>query len=184
MDLIVAVDKNWGIGKDGQLLASLKADQVRFRDLTLGQVVIYGRKTLESFPGGKPLPGRTNIILSRSKTFAADGAYICRELAALPGLLASFRDKRYWVIGGDSIYRQLLPYCRQAYVTLLDREYPADRHFPNLDRMEDWQLVEDSQWQQDADRLDPEQIKVKFKYLLYARKTSPLDIRSSAGGSK
>lgn len=174
MDILVAVDKNWGIGRKGQLLASLRTDQVRFRDLTIGQVVIYGRKTLESFPGEKPLPGRTNIIITHNRKFQVSGAVLCHNLADLPRLLTAYREQRIWVIGGDSIYRQLLPYCRRAFVTYIDREYPADKYFPELDLLSPWQQVEKSCWQEDVDRLAQSRQTVRFRYLLYEQEAKSI----------
>lgn len=174
MDILVAVDRNWGIGKAGRLLVSLRTDQVRFRDLTLGQVVVYGRKTLESFPGQKPLPGRTNIIMSRNQTLSVPGAMICHSLRDLPSLVNQFETRKIWIIGGDSIYRQLLPYCRQAHITLIDAIYPADSYFPDLSLLPQWQLMEESKRQTDTDRLAADQSEVSFFYRLYEQQPEPL----------
>jgi dihydrofolate reductase len=141
LNLIVAVDLNWGIGHAGGLLVSLREDMKRFKDMTIGQVVVLGRKTLATFPGGKPLPGRTNVILTHQPDFSADGAIICHSLDALISLLADYPDESIYLIGGSSLYEQLLPYCRLAYVTRIKSQYPADAFFPDLDQMPGWHLV-------------------------------------------
>ena len=109
MNLIVAVDLNWGIGHAGGLLVSLREDMKRFKEMTIGQVVVLGRKTLATFPGGKPLPGRTNVILTHQPDFSVDGALVCHSLDELFGLLAGFSDESIYLIGGSSLYEQLLP---------------------------------------------------------------------------
>ena len=140
MNVIVAVDQNWAIGKDGDQLVYLKEDLKRFKALTLGHPVILGRKTLATFPGGRPLKGRRNLILSRTMGEAPEGAEVFstaeKLLAAAPG--DSF------VIGGASVYEQLLPWCDTAYVTKIDRAFPADRFFPDLDASPEWEAVEES----------------------------------------
>ncbi len=141
MDLIVNVCENWGIGRDGKLLVSISADLKRFRQLTTGKTVILGRKTLSTFPGGRPLKNRINLILSRS-TAAVEGAEV---LPDLPALFARLRDcdlARVSVIGGASVYRALLPYCDTAYVTKTLISPEADTFFPNLDEMENWSVRE------------------------------------------
>ena len=140
MNVIVAVDQNWAIGKDGDQLVYLKEDLKRFKALTLGHPVILGRKTLATFPGGRPLKGRRNLILSRTMGEAPEGAEVFSTaeelLAAAPG--DSF------VIGGASVYEQLLPWCDTAYVTKIGRAFPADRFFPDLDASPEWEAVEES----------------------------------------
>lgn len=140
MNLIVAVDRNWAIGKDGDQLAYIPADLKRFKELTMGHPVILGRKTLATFPGGRPLKGRRNLILSRNPDFAPEGAEVYRDLDAL---LARAPEDAF-VIGGASVYRALLERCGTAYVTRLEREYPADCWFPDLDRDPAWTAEEES----------------------------------------
>ena len=125
MNLIVNADKNWGIGKNNELLVHIPNDMKMFRQMTTGKVVVMGRKTLESFPNGMPLPKRTNIVLTHDKDYDAKGAIV--------------------VIGGESIYRMMLPYCDKAYVTRTDFAYDADTYFPNLDEMPEWKLVKESE---------------------------------------
>ena len=143
MKAIVAVDQNWAIGKDGQLLGHLSPDMKRFRELTKGKIVIYGRKTLETFPGAKPLPYRQNIILSRNPDYQVEGAvtvHSVKELEeTLKGLSGEYDKDDRIVIGGDSIYRQLLPLCDTVLVTRVERTYDADAWFPNLDEDPEWE---------------------------------------------
>ena len=139
MNVIVAVDENWGIGKDGDQLVYLTQDLKRFKALTTGHPVILGRKTLATFPGGRPLKGRRNLILSRDPAFAQEGAEVFRDLEALRSAVS----EDAFVIGGASVYEQLLPWCDTAYVTRIHAAFPADVVFPNLDRDPDWELAEE-----------------------------------------
>lgn len=142
MKLIVAVAKDWGIGKDGQLLTHNKEDMKFFRETTTGHVVVMGRKTLESFPGGRPLKDRDNIVITTDKSFSRDGVYIVHsvEEAVKKAKECAADEREIFVIGGESIYRQMLSYCDTAYVTKMNRTYPADSYFPNLDTLKDWKL--------------------------------------------
>lgn len=140
MNLIVAVDQNWAIGKDGDQLIYIPEDLKRFKALTMGHPLIFGRKTLATFPGGRPLKGRRNLILSRNPEFGPDGAEVCPNLEALP---QNLQDA--FVVGGESVYRCLLDRCEAAYVTKIHRAYPADCWFPNLDEHPDWVLTEESE---------------------------------------
>ena len=138
MIAIVAVERDWGIGRDGNLLLRNPADMKRFKERTMGHPVILGRKTLESFPGGKPLPGRDNLVLTRTMLDAPEGVQIFRDVDSL--LAAAPAD--IFVIGGGEVYRQLLPWCDEAQVTFVDASIQADTYFPNLDDDSDWTLVE------------------------------------------
>lgn len=129
MNLIVAVDKNWGIGCDNKLLAHIPEDMKFFREMTMGKVVVMGRKTFESLPNGA-LPNRTNIVLSRDENFKADNVRIHNSIG--------IGDDSVFVIGGESIYKQYLPLCKRAYVTKIDAEFEADRYMENLDKHPDW----------------------------------------------
>lgn len=144
MKLIVAVDKNWAIGKDNKLLVSIPADMKFFRTQTANKVVVMGRKTLESFPNGQPLKSRTNIVLSRNKDFEVKGATVVHDLDSLLEEIAKYPADDVYCIGGDSIYKLLLPYCDTAYVTKIDFAYQADTYFPNLDEMPEWKLEKES----------------------------------------
>lgn len=139
MELIVAVYDDWGIGKDGTQPVALSADRKFFRETTRGATVIVGRRTVEDFPGQKPLPGRRNIILTKKvQTFAGF------EVAHTPqeAMEMAQSDARAMVIGGGSIYKQLLPLCDTAYVTKVHTSVDSDTFFPNLDANEDWTLAE------------------------------------------
>ena len=138
MELIVAVDKNWAIGKDGDQLIYIPEDLKRFKSLTMGHPVILGRKTLATFPGGRPLKGRRNLVLSRDPDFRPEGAEVFPDIDSL--LSAAPADS--FVIGGGSVYKALLPWCDRAYVTRLDGQWEADTWFPRLDQDPDWELVE------------------------------------------
>ena len=139
MELIVAVYDDWGIGKDGTQPVALSADRKFFRETTRGAAVIVGRRTVEDFPGQQPLPGRQNIMLTRTKR-----AYPSFTMAASPEEAAQLAAsaERAMVIGGGSIYRQLLPLCDTAYVTKVHAQVESDTFFPNLDEDENWVLAE------------------------------------------
>lgn len=139
MNLIVAVDENWGIGKDNKLLVSIPADMKFFRETTTGKVVVMGRKTLESFPGGLPLKNRTNIVLTHNLSYQAKGAVLVHSEEELMRELENYPSEDVYVIGGESIYRQLLPYCDTAHVTKIGYTYEADSYFPNLDELDQWE---------------------------------------------
>lgn len=139
MELIVAVYEDWGIGRDGTQPIALSADRKFFRETTRGAMVIAGRRTVEDFPGRKPLPGRENVLLTRSGR-GYPGFTLCastQEAAAL-----AEQAPRAFVIGGGSIYRQMLPYCRTAYVTKIHAKVDSDTFFPNLEESGQWRLGE------------------------------------------
>ena len=141
MNLIAAVDENWAIGNKNQLLVSIPADMKFFRETTVNKVVVMGRKTLESFPGGQPLKKRTNIVLTRDKNYKVKDAIVVNTIEALLEELKKYDEEDIYVIGGDSIYRQMLPYCKLAHITRIHHTYEADTYFPNLDQMEDWEIT-------------------------------------------
>ena len=139
MELIVAVYDDWGIGCEGDQPIALSADRKFFRKTTAGSTVIVGRKTVGSFPGQQPLPNRRNILLSRQ-----DIAIPGFELAHSPeeAMEMSRADEKVFVIGGGTVYRQMLPMCDRAIITKVHTTAPCDTWFPNLDEMADWQLAE------------------------------------------
>ena len=141
MNLIVAVDKNWAIGLNNKLLVSIPADMKFFRETTMGKVVVMGRKTLETFPGGQPLKNRINIVLTRDEKYQVKGAIVVHSVEEVLEELKKYEDDDIYVIGGESIYRQMLPYCNLAHVTKINHAYEADTYFPNLDEMEDWEVT-------------------------------------------
>lgn len=141
MNLIVAVDNNWAIGCGNRLLVSIPADMKFFRETTMGKVVVMGRKTLESFPGGQPLKNRTNIVITRDKNYKVKDAIVVTSVEEALEELKKYAEEEIYIIGGESIYRQFLSYCKTAYVTKVDHTYEADTYFPNLDEMEDWKMT-------------------------------------------
>ena len=159
MELIVAVYDDWGIGCGGTQPVALSADRVFFRETTRGATVIVGRKTLADFPGGRPLPKRVNLVLSRTAE-EMEGVTVCRspEEAAEKSKGA----ERTFVIGGGSVYRQMLPMCHRAYVTKVHACPVSDTYFPNLDEDPAWVLQEILQ--------SGEENGISFEMCLYVRK--------------
>lgn len=141
MNLIAAVDQKWAIGKNNQLLVSIPADMKFFRETTLDKVVVMGRKTLESFPGGQPLKKRVNIVMTKDQNYQVKDAIVVHSLEELLEILKPYKEEDIYVIGGESIYRQLLPYCKLAHITKIDHAYEADTYFPNLDEDPEWELT-------------------------------------------
>lgn len=144
MNLIVAVDENWAIGNKNELLVRIPADHKFFREETTGKVVVLGRKTLETFPQGMPLKNRTNIIMSTNQNYKVKDAIVVHSVEELLEELKKYNDEDVYIIGGDSIYKQMLPYCNVAHVTKIDHAYEADAYFPNLDKMPEWEITADS----------------------------------------
>lgn len=139
MKIIAAVDENWGIGKNGDLLEKIPEDQKFFKEITSGKVVVYGRKTLESLPGKRPLKDRINIILSTNKEYTVENGIVIHSVEELLQYLINFNSDNVFVIGGGTIYKQLLRYCDTAYITKICESYDADVWFPNLDKSyTDW----------------------------------------------
>ena len=147
MNLIAAVDQNWAIGNKNQLLVRIPADQKFFRETTTGKVVVMGRKTLESFPNGLPLKNRTNIVLTRDKNYTVKDAIVLHSLEELREELKKYPSEDIYVIGGETIYRQLLDECDVAHITKIEFAYYADAYFPNLDELPEWQITADSEEQ-------------------------------------
>ena len=166
MTEIVAVDKNWGIGRDNKLLLSIPEDMKFFRAKTLGKTVILGRKNLESFPGGKPLPKRRNIVLS-STLEAGEGFEVARSVEDLMDILGKSgcddpkNDEDIFVIGGGEVYRLLLPMCTKAYVTKMYKDLDPDCYFPDLDADSEWEVCEKSEMN--------EYEGTEYQYLTYKR---------------
>lgn len=157
MNAIVAVDENWAIGKDGDQLCYISADLKRFKELTTGHPVILGRRTLATFPGGRPLKGRRNLILSRDPAFLPEGAEVYHDVESL---LAQAPEDSF-VIGGESVYKALLPHCNRVYVTKLSHSFPADTWFPNLE--------EDPSWRVGREEPPLEEEGLSFQYVTYER---------------
>ena len=147
MKAILAADKNWGIGYNNRLLVSIPSDMKFFRQTTTGKVVVMGRKTLESFPNGMPLKNRTNIVLTGNQNYQVKDAVIVHSEDELMEELKKYNTDDIYVIGGESVYRMMLPYCDTVYVTKIDRAFQADTFFPNLDEMDEWEMTEESEEQ-------------------------------------
>ncbi len=164
MNIIVAVDKKWGIGNKGKLLVSIPRDKKLFREETTGKVIIMGHNTLLSLPGAQPLAGRENIVLSRDKSLSIKGATVLNSVDACIDYLRknNIKDSDVFVIGGESVYNDFLPYCDVAHITYIDYEYEADRHFLNLDISNEWSLVLETEEETYFD--------IPYTFRLYKRK--------------
>ncbi|MDE6233693.1 MAG: dihydrofolate reductase [Lachnospiraceae bacterium] len=144
MNIIAAVDKRWGIGIKGELLISIPEDMKFFKNTTTGNVVVMGRKTLESFPGKRPLKNRTNIVLTSDVKYKADGAETVHSIPELLNILKKYDSEKIYVIGGGKVYNQLLLYCDTAYITFINYEYEADTFLPSLDEDKEWEMTDES----------------------------------------
>lgn len=164
MNCIVAVDNHWGIGLKKQLLVSIPADMRFFRTQTTGKTVIMGRTTLDSFPGGKPLKNRVNIVVTRDPSYKAPDAIVVHSIEEAAKYAEAYSSDDVYIIGGASIYNQFLPYCNVAYVTKIDFHYEADTFFPNLDEDPEWKCVEEGEEQTYYD--------IEYRFTKYVRKAS------------
>lgn len=144
MNIIVAVDKNWAIGCQNKLLISIPEDMRFFRDETMNKVVIMGKNTLESFPGGRPLKNRTNIVIALEQDYKVEGAIVVHSIEEALEAAKDYKTEDVYVIGGASIYNQMLDYCDVAHITKIDYAYQADTYFPNLDQKEEWVVTKTS----------------------------------------
>ena len=144
MNAIVAADRNWGIGNKGALLVRIPNDMKMFRSQTQGKVIVYGRKTLETFPMKQPLAMRTNIVVSSNPDYQVKDATVVHSIGELLETLKAYPTEDVYIIGGGSIYTQMLPYCDTVHVTKLDYEYEADTWFPDLDNDPDWEVTAQS----------------------------------------
>ncbi len=160
MECIVLVDQNWGIGLGGEQMVYIKEDLKRFKEMTMGKTLVVGRKTLATFPGGKPLPGRSHIILSRTMKTAPPGAQLCAATELLPAMLPADAI----VVGGAEVYEALLPLCDTVYVTKVAESFAVDRYFPNLDADSDFVCTEESAPHTEAD--------IGYHYCTYRRRSA------------
>lgn len=167
MKAIVAVDEKWGIGKDGDLLVHIPGDLKYFKNMTMGKTLIVGRKTLESFPGGKPLPGRKTIVLTENQNYSSSECVICRDINNVQSVaLACISEESdlgedVFVAGGGSIYKKLMPLCDTLFITKIEGDFNADVHFPNIDENPDFYLVWES---------EPHEEKgIRYKFTKYER---------------
>lgn len=167
MNLIACADEHWGIGFENHLLAHIPEDMKFFRDMTMGSVVVMGRKTLESLPGGNPLEGRRNLVLTRNPSYQARGIQTASGICALMQELSFCDSSDIFVIGGACIYRQLLGFCDTAYITKISHTYQADAFLPNLDIQEGWRLASSSEAQYSPSA------GVEYRFLRYERSGCP-----------
>ena len=167
MNIIVAVDENWGIGKENKLLVGIPSDMKFFREETTGKAVVMGRKTLESFPNGLALKSRTNIVLTRDKNYHVKDAIIVHSIDAALEQLKNYDSDNVYVIGGESIYREMLPYCDTAHVTKIEFAYEADTYFPNLDELPEWEATAISEERTYFD--------LEYRFVRYERKKQPVE---------
>ena len=162
MKCIAAVDSNWAIGFKGKLLVSIPNDQKMFRNETTGKVIVLGRKTLETFPNGLPLKNRTNIILSRDPQYKVKDATVVHNDEELFALLKTYDSDDIYIIGGESVYKRYVKYCDTAIITKINQAYESDAFFPDLDKMPEWELSEESEQQTCHD--------MEFTFRTYKRK--------------
>ena len=162
MKAILSADINWGIGRGNRLLARVPEDMKFFKSKTLGKVVIMGRKTFESLPNMQPLTNRINIVLTKNKSFEHDGVIVMHSAGEVLKEALKYEPEDVFVIGGEKVYRRLLPYCDEVFVTKFMKEFEADTHFTNLDDDENWELVEESE--------EKEQGGLKYKFTTYKNK--------------
>lgn len=165
MKFIAAVDSNWAIGNKGHLLVRISEDQKNFKNETMGHVVVLGRKTIEEFPGGRPLKGRTNIVLSTNMEYTVPEAIVVHSLDELFDVLSGYESDDVYVIGGQTVYDALIPYCDTGIVTKIDGSYEADAFIPNLDLQDNW-TIED-------ERLGSEKNDIHITFVTY-KNDSPL----------
>lgn len=159
MEAIVAVYSDWGIGSGGTQPVVLKADRTHFKELTDGAAVIVGRKTLGDFPGGRPLKGRHNIVVTRQDIEVA-GAQVAHSTGEALTLAAEY--ERCLVIGGASVYRQFMPYLDTVHVTKIDLTPQSDSYFENLDSSPDWDRIDEERWQSEGD--------IRYCFVTYKRR--------------
>ena len=144
MKCILSADNNWGIGLNNALLIRIPGDMRNFKQLTTGNTIIMGRKTLESFPQSRPLPNRTNIVLSTKADYAPEGVIVVHSVEEAIQE-AEKQGTEIYIVGGETVYRQFLPYCDEALITKIRHSYEADSYFPNLDEDPEWELVWESE---------------------------------------
>ena len=163
MILIAAADKKWGIGKDNELLTHIPADQRFFRETTTGNVVVMGRKTFESLPGGNPLKNRTNIVLTKNPAFKKEGVTVFHSVEELLEEIKKYPADSVFCIGGAAVYKELLPYWDKALITRIDEAFEADAYLPDLDAMDEWKITKTSEEQTYFDLV--------YHFVTYERRT-------------
>lgn len=145
MNLIVAVDENFGIGFQGDLLVKIKEDLQYFKKITLNQIVVMGRVTFDSLPGRKPLKKRINVVLTNNQDFYAEDCMIFHTVDSVLAFLKN-KSEEVYIIGGEKIYELFIPYCKKAYITKIYDKFPADKHLNNFLSNPEWQLHEESEF--------------------------------------
>ena len=161
MNMIVAADKNWGIGKDGQLLTHLSGDLKYFKERTMGKAVVMGRKTLESLPGGRPLPGRTKIVLTANPDYKKEDCVIVHNKEELCEKCAEFPADGVMIIGGATLYNELMEQCDSLFITKIYEEFEADAFIKNADELPDYKVVWQSEMQEEHG--------IKYQFFEYKR---------------
>lgn len=167
MNLIVAADRKWGIGRDNGLLASLPTDMKYFREHTTGKVVVMGRKTLESMPGKRGLPNRTNYVLTANPDYEAEGCRMVHSEYELFDAIAEYGPDDVFLIGGGSLYNRFYRYCDKLYVTKIDAELGADTFITNFDEDEDYHVISESE--------PVTENGLTFRFVVYKRKKEGID---------
>ncbi|MCR4709270.1 MAG: dihydrofolate reductase [Clostridiales bacterium] len=162
MNLIVCVDKNWGIGSEGQLLVHLKEDMKFFKEHTLGKVVVMGRSTLESLPKGEPLKDRTNIVLTHRQDFCKEGVIVVHDMEELLEELNNYDPDDVMIIGGASVYNEMMDMCDKLFVTKVEKEFFADTFIRNIDQNPNFKVV----WTSD----EMEEKGLKYRFYEYRRR--------------
>ncbi len=162
MKLILAADENWAIGRDGGLLCHIPGDLKYFKERTRGKTVVMGRPTLESLPGGKPLPNRDNIVLTTRENYAPEGVLIVHSEDELDDVLKKYDGDDVFIIGGGKVYREFLPKCDTCYITKIYQKFEADTWFVNLDEMNEFEIV----WQSEVQ----EEKGIRYQFFEYRRK--------------
>lgn len=160
MNAIVVVDQNWGIGREGNLLVHLPGDLKYYKEKTTGNVIVYGRKTLSTYPGGKPLPNRTNIVLTRSQDYSNEGCIICHSREEVLEAVKDYDPETVFISGGAETYNLFFDDVDTFYVTKIYEAYEADRFFPNLDEL-GFEVVWESEMQEHKG--------IKYQFLKYVR---------------
>lgn len=167
MNMIVAVDKNWGIGRNNGLLASIPTDMKYFKEHTTGKVVVMGRKTLESMPGGKGLPKRINYVLTANQDYEVEGCNIVHDEYELFDELSQYEPDEVFLIGGASLYNRFYKYCSKLYITKMDADLDADAFIKNIDKDEDFEVISESE--------PITENGITFRFCVYSKKKEGLD---------
>ena len=147
LSIIAAIGQNNELGKNNDLIWKFKEDMKFFKEMTTGKVCIMGRNTLNSLPGGRPLDGRINIVLTKDKSFKKNGVVVVNSVDEALDAVKEYNTKDVFVIGGESVYSQFMPYIDTAYITYIDYTYQADKHIENLDKNHEWKMIVESEEQ-------------------------------------